>query len=190
MRFTTARFDEDDFESAYRELDRRYYAGEGAAFAEAGICVHRSDRRHEQPRLRSAVQRAQRTGSARRKPHPVARFRTAPPTTCAPASANSTPWSPVVAHRGFLSCAGSHPAGRVSRLDRDAVGAGRRAVYMDAAIGDRHPRRPACFYLPVRTGRRGCGVRLRRGAGAGDHQPPPCQESRQRHHRRGGSSDP
>ena len=30
------RFDEDDFESAYRELDRRYYAGEGAAFAEAG----------------------------------------------------------------------------------------------------------------------------------------------------------
>ena len=30
------RFDEDDFASAYRELDRRYYAGEGAAFAEAG----------------------------------------------------------------------------------------------------------------------------------------------------------
>ena len=32
------RFDEDDFEDAYRELDRRYYAGEGAAFAEAGAC--------------------------------------------------------------------------------------------------------------------------------------------------------
>ncbi|MDQ1447044.1 MAG: hypothetical protein QOC79_15, partial [Actinomycetota bacterium] len=30
------RFDEDDFEGAYRELDRRYYAGEGAAFAEGG----------------------------------------------------------------------------------------------------------------------------------------------------------
>ncbi len=29
------RFDEDDFEGAYRELERRYYAGEGAAFAEA-----------------------------------------------------------------------------------------------------------------------------------------------------------
>ena len=27
------RFDEDDFEGAYRELERRYYAGEGAAFA-------------------------------------------------------------------------------------------------------------------------------------------------------------
>ena len=30
------RFDEDDFEGAYRELERRYYAGEGARFAEAG----------------------------------------------------------------------------------------------------------------------------------------------------------
>ncbi len=30
------RFDEDDFEGAYRELERRYYAGEGAAFAETG----------------------------------------------------------------------------------------------------------------------------------------------------------
>ncbi|MEI6251202.1 MAG: tetratricopeptide repeat protein [Mycobacteriaceae bacterium] len=30
------RFDEDDFESAYRELERRYYAGEGAPFAENG----------------------------------------------------------------------------------------------------------------------------------------------------------
>jgi hypothetical protein len=30
------RFDEDDFEGAYRELERRYYAGEGAAFAEGG----------------------------------------------------------------------------------------------------------------------------------------------------------
>ncbi|MDT5339266.1 MAG: hypothetical protein QOD90_4771, partial [Mycobacterium sp.] len=33
---TEVRFDEDDFEGAYRELDRRYYAGEGAAFAESG----------------------------------------------------------------------------------------------------------------------------------------------------------
>jgi hypothetical protein len=30
------RFDEDDFEGAYRELERRYFAGEGAAFAKAG----------------------------------------------------------------------------------------------------------------------------------------------------------
>lgn len=30
------RFGEDDFEGAYRELEERYYAGEGAAFAEAG----------------------------------------------------------------------------------------------------------------------------------------------------------
>ncbi len=33
------RFDENDFEGAYRELDRRYYAGEGAAFAEAGTAL-------------------------------------------------------------------------------------------------------------------------------------------------------
>ena len=33
------RFDEDDFEGAYRELDRRYYAGKGAAFAEAGTAL-------------------------------------------------------------------------------------------------------------------------------------------------------
>jgi hypothetical protein len=31
------RFDEDDFEGAYRELERRYYAGEGAEFAEYGL---------------------------------------------------------------------------------------------------------------------------------------------------------
>ena len=36
------RFDEDDLESAYRELDQRYYAGEGAAFAEAGALVTNS----------------------------------------------------------------------------------------------------------------------------------------------------
>ncbi|OBK72686.1 nuclear transport factor 2 family protein [Mycobacterium sp. 1164985.4] len=44
------RFDEDDFESAYLELERRYYAGDGAAFAEAGAvalefgsALHRGD---------------------------------------------------------------------------------------------------------------------------------------------------
>ncbi|KAA0112190.1 AAA family ATPase [Mycolicibacterium sp. P1-5] len=34
-----ANFDEDDFGSAYRELERRYYAGEGAAFATAGVML-------------------------------------------------------------------------------------------------------------------------------------------------------
>ena len=33
------RFDEDDFEGAYRELERRYYAGEGATYAEAGATL-------------------------------------------------------------------------------------------------------------------------------------------------------
>ena len=39
-RFTyDARFDADDFDSAYRELERRYYSGEGAAFAESGALI-------------------------------------------------------------------------------------------------------------------------------------------------------
>ena len=33
------RFDEDDFDGAYQELESRYYAGEGAAFAESGAAV-------------------------------------------------------------------------------------------------------------------------------------------------------
>jgi hypothetical protein len=33
------RFDDDDFESAYRELERRYYMGEGAAFSSVGATV-------------------------------------------------------------------------------------------------------------------------------------------------------
>lgn len=33
------RFDEDDFDGAYGELEHRYYAGEGAAFAESGAVV-------------------------------------------------------------------------------------------------------------------------------------------------------
>ena len=33
------RFDGDDFEGAYRELERRYYAAEGAAYAESGATM-------------------------------------------------------------------------------------------------------------------------------------------------------
>jgi hypothetical protein len=33
------RFDEDDFEGAYRELERRYYAGEGAAYVQPGAMM-------------------------------------------------------------------------------------------------------------------------------------------------------
>ena len=45
--FYHGRFDEDDFESAYRELERRYYAGEGAAFAEGGRARDRMGNRAE-----------------------------------------------------------------------------------------------------------------------------------------------
>ena len=44
---------------AYRELDRRYYAGEGAAFAEAGSIGNRIHDRHVERRLRQVVRRTQ-----------------------------------------------------------------------------------------------------------------------------------
>ena len=37
-----SRYDEDDFDGAYQELENRYYAGEGAAFAESGNTLRRS----------------------------------------------------------------------------------------------------------------------------------------------------
>ncbi len=54
------RFDEDDFEGAYRELERRYYAGEGAEFAEAGLMADESHDRHEPGRIRPDSWRAHR----------------------------------------------------------------------------------------------------------------------------------
>ena len=85
-RFTyDGRFDEDDFEGAYRELERRYYAGEGAAFAEAGTDATECADRAQPGRLRpvfgelTAPDAASRIGRAR--PFPIAR-----PTSFAPAS--------------------------------------------------------------------------------------------------------
>ena len=81
-----SRFEEDDFESAYRELDRRYYAGEGAAFAEAGATGDRIDDRREPRRLRPGVRRAHRPRHARREPVAVGIRRIAQPPSFAPAS--------------------------------------------------------------------------------------------------------
>ena len=78
------RFDEDDFDGAYRELERRYYAGEGAAFAVKRPAITRSieamiastSRRHDRlvapdvPLAGTDLQRC--------------RSRTAPSMTCVP----------------------------------------------------------------------------------------------------------
>ena len=47
------RFDEDDFEAAYAEMERRYYSGEGAAFAETVLPAASYMGRHEPRRLHS-----------------------------------------------------------------------------------------------------------------------------------------
>ena len=65
------RFDEDDFVGAYRELDRRYYAGEGAAFAEAGIVGNRIRDSHVERRLRQVVRRPEPPRHACRESHAV-----------------------------------------------------------------------------------------------------------------------
>ena len=61
------RFDEDDFEGAYRELERRYYAGEGAAFAEAGDLA---------TEWMIALNRVISTGCSASSPHPISVSRT------------------------------------------------------------------------------------------------------------------
>ena len=65
------RFDEDDFDGAYRELDRRYYAGEGAAFADRGAAATESIIALNHRRFRSAARRAQHPRHARREPNQV-----------------------------------------------------------------------------------------------------------------------
>ena len=62
------RFDEDDFEGAYRELDRRYYAGEGAAFAEAGAALTEWMTALNRGDLDRVVRRTHRPGHALRNP--------------------------------------------------------------------------------------------------------------------------
>ena len=67
-RFTyDARFDADDFNAAYRELERRYYAGEGAAFAEPGALVTDLHNRLQRRRFRQVVRRSHHAWNAIRE---------------------------------------------------------------------------------------------------------------------------
>ena len=103
------RFDEDDFESAYRELDRRYYAGEGAAFTEAGAAlteftaaINRGD--FDKPWTSSL---APSCGSriVPAQPSPIAR-----PPNFAPAPRTYASWSPRCGS-GLRPSAGCRPRG-------------------------------------------------------------------------------
>ena len=108
------RFDEDDFEGAYRELERRYYAGEGAAFAEAGgmstewvIAVNEGDFDRAFGELMAPGMRVE---NRSRSAFPDRR--SAPP---ARAIGNSRRRLPRCG-RGIRWCAGYHPTGPLSAL--------------------------------------------------------------------------
>ncbi len=90
-RFTyEARFDEDDFEGAYRELERRYYTGEGAAFAARGPIVDQLRNRLEPWRSRRRIRRVRCTRPAHREQITLGVRRSLRPGSSVPASRNST----------------------------------------------------------------------------------------------------
>ena len=79
-----AAFDEDDFVGAYRELENRYFAGEGAAFAEAGAVTTDYDDRREPGGSRLALRRSHRSRAftsrtAHARAFPIARPRNIKP---------------------------------------------------------------------------------------------------------------
>ena len=125
------RFDEDDFEGAYRELERRYFAGEGAEFAEAGA---RADRLRHRQRTKATS-----TGFSSTSVPPTCVIdesiafgvrRSFGCRACVAASRNSPPWSP---RRGR----GSRPCAVCRRPAREPLRARgrrarRRAVRVDA----------------------------------------------------------
>ena len=65
------RFDENDFDAAYRELETRYYAGEGAAFAQHGQFTAEYVIAMNRQRLRHRVQRLELAGSSGGESFPV-----------------------------------------------------------------------------------------------------------------------
>ncbi len=128
------RFDEDDFEGAYRELERRYYAGEGAAFADAGEVF---DRGHDR--------REHRTTSTRRfgeffvpelqienRSRSAFPLRTATDLGASPE--NSTPWSTSVRTWNSGRRAGCPRRGSIARTEREAIGPRRRDLRVDMVI--------------------------------------------------------
>ena len=143
------RFDEDDFEGAYRELEARYYAGEGAAFAEYGRLQHRVSACDEPRRLRHHVRRA---GPAR---------------TCA-LKTGPAPYSPIAPPRNsehnfedlyamvksvrswFSALHWLSPTSSCRPPRARGTRTRRRAVRLDMHLGQPIPRRPARLDLRIR----------------------------------------
>ena len=171
------RFDEDDFEGAYRELERRYYAGEGAAFAEAGatatewvIAMNRGDFDRAFGELSTPDLRA-REPVALGVPGSLGRRAARQLRGAHAMVASARTW---VSALHWVS-----PTWLVCRLEREAVGLDGEQ-YRGRGSTLRVPRRATHVGVRVRDRRRGGGVRLRRGAGAGGGQPARGHEPRQR----------
>ena len=90
------RYDEDDFGSAYAELERRYYAGEGAAFAVNGHGECELSGRRESRRFQVRVWRIHQpriSGSRAAQNDRVSRL--GAPSSINPALRNCNGWSVV-----------------------------------------------------------------------------------------------
>ncbi len=167
-RFTyDGRFDEDDFEGAYRELERRYYAAEGAAFAEAGLDARPTMRSpHQSGRPRQVVRRTHRPrASASRTVHAQA-FPTARAEISRQLCTSWTRWSPRCGHGPRPICWLS-PTWSVARQEREAVGQdGEHYAWTRLVVSEVRDGRIASIASSSSTTRRRRSPTPRNGCGA------------------------
>ena len=173
-RFTyDARFDADDFDAAYRELERRYYAGEGAAFAEAGalitdytIAYNEGDFDKLFGELTTPGMQFENRSRSVFPDRSVDEFRASVEELSSMVSSSRT-WSSAICWMSTSCC--------VSRLEREAIGQeGERYSWTTIYVSEVRNGRVAAvrqFELDDEA----AGVRLRRRADTGD------QESTRRH---------
>ena len=163
------RFDEDDFESAYRELERRYYAGEGAAYAEAGTAASEAIAAVNRGDFDGIVRRTPLPRPARREPVPLG----VPGPLGRRVRASFEELNAMVARsgRGTRPSCWLSPAWGVTRHDREAVGQdGEQFAWARILVIEYDDGRLAslCDFEIEDEAR---GVRLCRGTDAGDDQP-------------------
>ena len=139
------RFDEDDFEGAYRELEWRFYAGEGEAFAERAalgadlmIAMNQGDLRQSVRRAYRSEMRFENRSKSAFADRSAAEFRTSfEELNAMVASARTWNSADVLAIAGLQRC----PPGAGGRGTR------RRAVRMVATVRGRGPDGGRCLGL-------------------------------------------
>jgi len=156
-------------------LERRYQAGEGAEFADAGAAaaefvtaINRADFDRVFDELIVPELRIENRSRSAFPDRSAAELRASVEELDAMVASVRTWNSPF---------AGCRRRGYVARHEREARRARRRAIRMDAACRGRVPRRATRVAVRFRRRGRGAGVRLRRGADAGHVQPAGRRES-------------